>query len=83
MQPRRAPTRTSPWRRALAIAVPVGLLQAAINQGDHWVHGTVTTLVLAKTIASPLVTISVALASARPASASHDSHDHETSHDRR
>jgi hypothetical protein len=48
----------------LAIAVPVGLLQAAINQGDHWLAGEVTQGVVIKTILSPLVTITVALLAA-------------------
>lgn len=54
----------SVWLRAATISAPVALLQVAINQGDHWLRGTVTAVVVAKTIATPLVTLSVALASA-------------------
>lgn len=52
------------WSRALRWGAPVGLLQAVINQGDYWLNHAVTGAVLAKTIISPLVTISVALISA-------------------
>jgi hypothetical protein len=52
------------WSRALRWGAPVGLLQAVINQGDFWMNHAVDGAVLAKTIISPLVTISVALISA-------------------
>ncbi|MBK8000361.1 MAG: hypothetical protein IPK15_16985 [Verrucomicrobia bacterium] len=52
------------WTRAAKIGLPVGCVQSVINQGDVWWHHQATGLTLAKTIISPLVTFSVALASA-------------------
>jgi hypothetical protein len=52
------------WRRASLLGLPVGLLQAAINQGDFWWGHAVNGVVIAKTIISPLITMSVALVSA-------------------
>jgi len=52
------------WRRAAKWGVPVGILQAVINQGDFWMSHTVNSAVIAKTIVSPMVTFSVALVSA-------------------
>ena len=52
------------WRRAAKWGVPIGLLQAVINQGDYWVNHAVNAAVVAKTIVSPMVTFSVALISA-------------------
>ncbi|HYP15594.1 MAG TPA: hypothetical protein VEQ65_00165 [Opitutus sp.] len=52
------------WRRTLALGLPVGLLQATLNQGDHWWHHQVDGLVVAKTILSPLLSCSIAFASA-------------------
>jgi type III secretory pathway component EscS len=52
------------WRRAAPIGLTVGLFQAVLNQGDHWLHHQVTTGVVIKTILSPLITLSVALLSA-------------------
>ena len=49
------------WMRVLKVGLPVGILQAVINQGDVWYHDQATGLTLAKTIISPLVTSSVAL----------------------
>jgi hypothetical protein len=52
------------WMRVLKVGLPVGILQAVINQGDVWYHHQATALTLFKTIVSPLVTSSVALVSA-------------------
>lgn len=52
------------WRRAAPIGLSVGLFQAVLNQGDHWINHHVTTGVVIKTILSPLITLSVALLSA-------------------
>ena len=52
------------WRRAAKWGVPVGILQAVINQGDFWLHHAVSAAVITKTIVSPMVTFSVALISA-------------------
>ena len=43
------------WGRALRVGAPVGLLQAAIHQGDAWWRGAVDGKVLVKTLVSPLV----------------------------
>jgi hypothetical protein len=52
------------WRRAAKWGIPIGILQALINQGDFWMSHAVNSAVVAKTIVSPLVTFSVALLSA-------------------
>jgi hypothetical protein len=51
------------WRRAILLGLPIGLLQAAINQGDFWWNHAVDASVLVKTILSPLVTFFVVLIS--------------------
>lgn len=52
------------WSRALRIGLPVGLLQVAINQGDYWLSGAITTGVVVKSILSPAVSCGIAFASA-------------------
>ena len=52
------------WARAATLGLSVGLLQVVINQGDAWLSHQVTRGVVVKSILSPLVTLSVALASA-------------------
>jgi hypothetical protein len=52
------------WMRVLKVGLPVGVLQAVLNQGDVWYHHQATGLTLFKTLISPLVTSSVALVSA-------------------
>ncbi|MFN3486188.1 MAG: hypothetical protein ACK44W_11995 [Planctomycetota bacterium] len=52
------------WRRALGVGLPVGLAQAALNQGDQWVRHAVDWTVVAKTVLTPLVSILVAWISA-------------------
>ena len=61
---RRALISPAVWRRAVPISFVVGLIQIAINQGDHWLNHRVTTAVVVKTILCPLVTLGVALISA-------------------
>jgi hypothetical protein len=53
----------SVWKRALKMGLTVGLLQAAINQGEFWWKGEVRGGVLAKTILSPLVGFALVLLS--------------------
>jgi H+/Cl- antiporter ClcA len=53
----------SVWTRAALVGLPVGCLQALLNQGALWWHHHVNGVVLAKTFISPLVTCSVALIS--------------------
>ena len=43
------------WARAVKFGFTAGLLQAAVNQGDCWLRGPVTTVVVVKTIVSPLI----------------------------
>jgi hypothetical protein len=50
----------SVWKRGACYGLPAGLIQAALNQGDHWFSGHVTSVVLVKTIVSPLVGFGVA-----------------------
>lgn len=52
------------WRRAAVVGLPIGVLQAVINQGDVWVRHEQTAGTVVKTLVSPLVTFSVALISA-------------------
>ena len=54
----------SVWRRALKLGLTAGLLQGAMNQGDRWWHHTVDGVVLAKSIASPLIGFVLVLVSA-------------------
>ncbi len=43
------------WGRALRVGAPVGLLQAAIHQGDAWVRGALDGKVVLRTLVSPLL----------------------------
>lgn len=51
----------SVWLRAVRLGLTVGFLQATINQGDRWIHHTVDTVVLIKSIVSPLVGFTLVL----------------------
>jgi phosphate/sulfate permease len=52
------------WRSATYYGLPAGLIQAALNQGDHWLTGQVTTAVVVKSVISPLVGFGVAFIAA-------------------
>lgn len=52
------------WTRALAVGLPIGCLQAVINQGDLWWQQRADGVVLVKTLLSPFITFSVAWLSA-------------------
>ena len=54
----------SVWRRALKFGLTTGLLQAAVNQGDVWLHHAQTAETVLKTIAAPFIGISVVLVAA-------------------
>ncbi|MBI5774050.1 MAG: hypothetical protein HZA89_09950 [Verrucomicrobia bacterium] len=54
----------SVWRRAFSLGLTVGLLQAAVNQGDRWWNHSVDNVVLLKSIASPLIGFTLVLVSA-------------------
>jgi len=49
------------WRRAARIGVCVGLVQVALNQGDHWLRGEVTGVLILKSLSSLLFAILVVL----------------------
>jgi hypothetical protein len=49
------------WKRAARLGTGVGLVQVALNQGDHWVNGSLTRLVLIKSASSLLFAIFVVL----------------------
>lgn len=52
------------WVRAARLGLVVGLIQVTLNQGDHWLHGPVTTGLVLKSILSPLLSFGIAFASA-------------------
>lgn len=52
------------WRRAAKLGLPVGAVQVAINQGDHWIAGAITGAVIAKSLLSPFLSFSIAFVSA-------------------
>lgn len=52
------------WRRAAKLGLFAGLIQVAINQGDHWLRHEVDAVVVLKTLLSPLLSFSIAFASA-------------------
>lgn len=60
-------TSTTVLRAALRVTIPVGLLQASINNGDHWLAGDFSTAVITKSLLTPLVTFLVASVSAAAA----------------
>jgi hypothetical protein len=45
----------------LKFGLSVGLLQAAVNQGDLWLHHDTDLRVIAKTIASPMISFALVL----------------------
>jgi hypothetical protein len=57
----RALRERSVWARALKFGLTAGLLQAAVNQGDHWLHHEVGAAVIVKTIVSPLIGLTLVL----------------------
>jgi len=61
---RRALRERSVWLRAVKLGLTVGCLQAAINQGDHWLSGRVNHAVVLKSIVSPLIGFTLVLFSA-------------------
>lgn len=49
------------WRRSLTIGLLIGLVQIAVNQGDHWVRLQISSTLILKTLVTPMIAISVAL----------------------
>ena len=60
----RAFRQRSVWLRAVRLGLSVGCLQAAVNQGDHWMTGAVDRTILLKSIISPLIGFTLVLVSA-------------------
>lgn len=54
----------SVWQRACKLGLTAGLLQATVNQGDRWLHHTVDSTVILKSIVSPLIGFALVLFSA-------------------
>ncbi|MBI3881752.1 MAG: hypothetical protein HY301_17015 [Verrucomicrobia bacterium] len=54
----------SVWGRAVKLGLTAGLLQATINQGDHWLSHSVDRAVVIKSIVSPLIGFTLVLVSA-------------------
>ena len=52
------------WRRTLLLGLPVGFLQAGLNQGDHWLQHHVDGAVIVKTILCPVLSCAIAFVSA-------------------
>ena len=52
------------WARAAKLGLVVGLIQVSLNQGDYWLRGQITTLIVIKSILSPLLSFGIAFASA-------------------
>lgn len=61
---RQALRQRSVWMRAVKLGLTVGLLQAVINQGDHWLSGQVDQRVVLKSVVSPLIGFTLVLFSA-------------------
>lgn len=64
------------WLKAAPIGLAVGLLQMAINQGDHWLRHEIDSTIIIKSILSPLIGLSLAVVSA---AASHQEKSKKTS----
>jgi len=52
------------WRKAAPIGLAVGLLQVAVNQGDHWLRHEIDSILVIKSILSPLIALSLSVVSA-------------------
>ena len=49
------------WLRAAKLGFVVGLVQVSLNQGDHWLRGEITRVVILKSISSVLFAMFVVL----------------------
>ena len=52
------------WLRACKLGLTTGCVQAAVNQGDIWLHHAANAEVIAKTIISPLIGFTLVLVAA-------------------
>lgn len=64
------------WTRAAKLGLVVGLIQVSLNQGDYWLRGEVTTVIIIKSILSPLLSFGIAFASAAATQAENLSRSH-------
>lgn len=72
---RRALRERAIWRRAVRLGSAVGLVQVALNQGDHWARGEITPVLILKSVCSLLFAIFVVLfASASTRAAAIENH---------
>lgn len=58
---REALQQSSVWQRAVKFGFTTGLLQAVVNQGNHWLQGAITSEVVVKTVVSPLIGLTLVL----------------------
>ncbi|MCI0747985.1 MAG: hypothetical protein L0Y58_21470 [Verrucomicrobia subdivision 3 bacterium] len=61
---RQAFRQRSVWARAAKLGLSVGLLQATLNQGDHWIYRSVDSTIILKSIVSPVIGFTLVLVSA-------------------
>jgi hypothetical protein len=54
----------SVWLRACKLGLTTGCIQAAVNQGDVWLHHAATVETAVKTVASPLIGFGLVLVAA-------------------
>ena len=52
------------WQRSAKLGLVVGVIQVALNQGDHWLAHEFTSGVLVKSFLSPALSMSIALTAA-------------------
>ena len=52
------------WLRACKLGLTAGCVQAAVNQGDIWLHHAENAEVIAKTILSPVISFALVLVAA-------------------
>ena len=54
----------SVWLRACKLGLTAGLIQAAVNQGDVWLHHLQTMETVIKTVVSPVIGFALVLVAA-------------------
>ena len=47
----------SVWLRAAQLGLTAGFVQAAVNQGDHWLNGQLDHRVIVKSVVSPMIAL--------------------------
>lgn len=66
------------WARAAKLGLVAGIIQVALNQGDHWLHDEVNATLIVKSTLSPLLSFGIAFASA---AATHVENLHRSAHE--